>query len=72
MNKETMSKKSFVTINKYAALLPCLFCGKRTNKLIHLEGCKERNYENVGFFICAQCENELLEALQMSTEGNEI
>ena len=59
-----MSKKSFVSINKYAASMPCLFCGNHTSKSVHLEGCKRRGYEDVGFFICNSCKEELVKELK--------
>ena len=62
---EKMSDKNnnFCSTEKYAALLPCLFCGQKTNRLIHLEGCKERKYESIGFFVCDTCRKELTEFL---------
>ena len=51
--------KSFVSTETYASTLPCQFCGKITNKAMHLEGCKKRHYEDIGFFICDACTEEM-------------
>ena len=46
---------NFVSIEKFAAILPCQFCGQNTNKAIMLKGCKERKYSDVVFVTCDSC-----------------
>lgn len=47
-------------IESVAAVMPCLFCGKRkANKIITLCGCKERNYDDVSFLACLDCSQKI-------------
>lgn len=54
---------SFVSIEKFAAVMPCQFCGQSTNQAFKMCGCKERKYSDVTFIVCDNCMKEMVFAI---------